>query len=291
MIRVRVAVLSASLSLVFACMMGQTALRAPGAEVTKLADGFLFTEGPAADSQGNVVFSDIPNRRIHRWSAEGGLSLLRDDLAATNGLYYAPDGTLVVCEMEGRRVSAIAPDGSVTLLADNYVGRKFNSPNDLWVDPKGGVYFTDPYYGDDPGSLEQGGYHVYYITPEREVLRVLDDMVGPNGVIGTADGARLYVGDPGAKMTWVYDIQPDGSLAGKRLFAAEAHDGLTLDERGNLYVTGEHINVYSPEGELLETIEVPEQPANLTFGGPGGMTLFMTARSGFYSLRMNVRGQ
>jgi gluconolactonase len=153
------------------------------------------------------------------------------------------------------------------------------------------VYFTDPYYGDDPGSLEQGGFYVFYITPEREVLRVLDDLTGPNGIVGTADGKLLYIGDPGDDKTWVYRIAPDASLTDKRLFASEAHDGLTLDERGNVYVTGDHVNVYTPDGELLETIVVPEQPANLTFGGSDGRTLFMTARTGLYSLRMNVRGQ
>jgi gluconolactonase len=291
MIPSRAVALTALLACFSACATGPAEVRAPGAEVVKLADGFSFTEGPAADAEGNIVFSDIPNRRIHRWSADEGLTLFRDDLEATNGLYYDSAGNLIVCEMEHRRISSVAPDGSVTLLADNYAGRKFNSPNDLWVDPMGGVYFTDPYYGDDPRSLEQGGYYVFYVTPEREVLRVLDDLVGPNGIIGTADGKLLYIGDSGDEKTWVYAVQPDGSLTEKRLFVSEAHDGLTMDERGNVYVTGEHVNVYTSDGELIETIVAPEQPANLTFGGPEGRTLFMTARSGFYSLRMSVRGQ
>jgi gluconolactonase len=259
--------------------------------VTKLADGFLFTEGPAADAVGDVYFSDVPKRVIHKWSERDGLTIFRDDLEATTGLYFDPDGNLVLCEMDRRRVSAIAPDGSLSLLADNYAGKRFNSPNDLWVDSKGGVYFTDPYYGEDAKSLEQGGNYVFYITPEREVLRMLDDLVKPNGLVGTQDGKRLYIADSGDDKTWVYRIDSDASLVDKQLFVPEAHDGLTLDERGNVYVTGEQINVYTPDAVLIDTIVAPEVAANLAFGGVDGRTLFITAGTGLYSLRMSVRGR
>jgi len=275
-----------------ACAGTRFPLIEPDAEIVQLANGFLFTEGPAADADGNVFFSDIPNRRIHKWSVDGELHTYREDLGATNGLYFDSDGSLVVCEMQRRQLSRIAPDGTRTLLADAHAGKKLNTPNDLWVDPRGGVYFTDPYYGEQPETLEQFGFHVYYITPgEQRVVRVLDDLKGPNGIIGTADGRLLYVGDAGANKTYVFRIESDGSLTGRRLFAPEAYDGLTLDEEGNLYVTGKGVNIYSPEGRLIGSIDPPEQPANLTFGGPDRRTLFMTARTGLYSLRMKVRGQ
>jgi gluconolactonase len=266
-------------------------LVASGAQVEKLADGFAFTEGPAGDAQGNVYFSDIPNNRIHKWSAESGLSVFRENSGAANGLYVDRDGNLVACEGGSRRVTRIAPDGTVTVLASEYEGKKLNSPNDLWIDPRGGIYFTDPRYGNRDG-LELGGYYVYYISPrDQRLVRVINDLVMPNGVIGTADGKLLYVADPGDRKTYAYDIQPDGSLANRRLFASQGSDGMTLDERGNVYLTGRGVIVYSPQGEQLTTIATPEPPANVTFAGKDRRTLFITARTGFYRLQMNVRGQ
>ena len=267
-----------------------TGLVAAGAEVEKLADGFTFTEGPAGDSEGNVFFTDVSNSRIHQWSADGELSTFRENTGRANGLYFDKEGNLVVCEGGNRRITSIAITGGETVLADSYDGKKLNSPNDLWVDPRGGVYFSDPRYGDKEG-VEQDGFHVYYIRPDRAVVRVIDNLDTPNGVIGTKDGKLLYVADAGGSKTYVYRIQDDGSLTDRKQIAPEGSDGMTLDERGNLYLTRAAVHVYSPEGERISTISVPEQPSNVTFAGKDGKTLFITARTGFYSLRMNVRGQ
>ena len=158
------------------------------------------------------------------------------------------------------------------------------------IDPRGGVYFSDPRYGDKEG-VEQDGFHVYYIRPDRAVVRVIDNLDTPNGVMGTKDGKLLYVADAGGSKTYVYRVQDDGSLTDRKQIAPEGSDGMTLDERGNLYLTRAAVHVYSPEGERISTISVPEQPSNVTFAGKDGKTLFITARTGFYSLRMNVRGQ
>ncbi len=150
------------------CGTEDTGLLAPGAKVGKLSGGFEFTEGPAADAAGDVYFSDIPNNRIHKWSLDGKLTTFREDSNEANGLYFDKAGNLLACEGKdnaGRLVS-IAPDGTLTVLADKYEGKPFNSLNDLWIDPKGGVYFTDPRYG-DRDNLPQGGEHVYYLTPDR----------------------------------------------------------------------------------------------------------------------------
>ena len=267
-----------------------TDLVAAGAEVEKLAGDFGFTEGPAGDAEGNVFFSDIPNSRIHRWSADGELSTFRENTGRANGLYFDREGNLAVCESGNRRITSIAANGAVTVLADSYDGKKLNSPNDLWVDPRGGVYFTDPRYGDKEG-VEQDGFHVYYIRPDRSIVRVIDNLVTPNGVLGTKDGKLLYVADAGGDKTYVYRIQDDGSLTDRKQIAPEGSDGMALDERGNLYLTDAGVHVYSPEGERIATITVPEQPSNVTFAGKDGKTLFITARTGFYSLRMNVSGQ
>jgi gluconolactonase len=266
-------------------------LVAPGAKVEKLADGFAFTEGPACDAEGNVYFSDIPNERIHKWSLDGKCTVFREKSGGANGLYFDGDGNLLACEGGSRRVTSISPDGKVTVLADRYKGKKLNSPNDLWIDPQGGVYFTDPRYGNQEG-LEQDGFHVYHLPPgRRPLVRVIDDLVKPNGVVGTADGKRLYVADAGDGKTYVYRVQPDGSLTDRKTIAPIGSDGMTLDEKGNLYLTRGAVHVYSPEGKKLTAIEVPEPPANVCFGGADRRTLFITARTGLYSIRMNVRGQ
>ncbi len=266
-------------------------LVAPGAKVQRLAGGFVFTEGPACDAKGNVYFSDIPNERIHKWSLDGELTTFRENTGRANGLYFDREGNLLACEGGNRRLVSISPDGKVTVLADSYNGKKLNSPNDLWIDAHSGVYFSDPRYGREEG-MEQDGFHVYYLPPKRrELVRVLDNLVKPNGVVGTADGKLLYVADAGDGKTYVYRIQPDGSLTGRKLIAPVGSDGMTLDEQGNLYLARGVVHVYSPEGKNIATIEVPEAPANVCFGGSDRRTLFITARKGLYSIRMNVRGQ
>ncbi|MHC4594964.1 MAG: SMP-30/gluconolactonase/LRE family protein [Planctomycetota bacterium] len=204
---------------------------APGAKVEKLVGGFKFTEGPAADAKGNIFFSDIPNNRIHKWSPDGTLSVFRENSGGSNGLYFDKKGNLLACEGRGRRLVSIDPRGKVTILAERFQNKRFNSLNDLWIDPKGGVYFTDPRYGRRDG-MEQDGEHVYYLSPDRkDIIRVIDDMVRPNGIIGTPDGKLLYATDRGGKKTFVYTINKDATLSNKKLFAPEGSDGMT-DDRG-----------------------------------------------------------
>lgn len=268
-------------------------LVAPGGKVQKLADGFAFTEGPAADADGNVYFSDVRNSRIHRWSTDGELSTHREDTGRANGLFFTKDGNLLACEGGARRVTLQnLKTGKLSVLADEYQGKKLNSPNDLWIDSEGGIYFTDPRYGSMEG-LELDGFHVFYIPADRSqpLQLVLDDLVKPNGIIGTADGKQLYVTDPGDKKTYVYDIKGPGKLANKKLFCENGSDGMTLDEQGNLYLTSGAVVIYNPDGKLIEEIEFPEAPANVTFGGKDDKTLFVTARTGFYSIPMQVTGQ
>ncbi len=261
----------------------------PGAEVKKLADGFRFTEGPAWDRKGTLYFSDIPNQTIHTWSEKKGVGVFKKLEGSANGLWFDKEGNLYVCQPTGRAVIRLTPEGQQTTIADSYQGKKLNSPNDLWMAPDGGLYFTDPRYG-QMDDLEQDGFHVYYIPPKGTIRRILSDLKKPNGVVGTADGKKLYVTDPGANTTYVYDIQKDGSLANRKVAAPAGSDGLTLDERGNLYITGKTIRIYSPKGQVVGRIEVPETASNLTFGGADGKTLFITARTGLYAVKLNVKG-
>lgn len=258
---------------------------AAGAQVQKLAGGFGFVEGPAADAQGNLYFSDITNSRIHKWSLEGKLSTFLENTGGANGLFFDKLGNLCACQQNGdHNLVSIAPDGKITVLADKYNQRKFNSLNDLWIDPNtGGIYFTDPRYGNRDG-MEQGGEHVYYLTPDRKkVIRVVDDMTRPNGLIGTPDSKKLYIADHGGGKTFVYTINKDGTLTDKKLFAPEGSDGMTIDNEGNIYLTTTLVAVYSKDGKKIEEIKVPEQPANVSFGGKDRKTLFITARTSLYS--------
>ena len=262
---------------------------AAGTEVEKLAGGFRFTEGPAAEAEGNVYFTDIPNNRIHKWSVEGKVSVYKEDTGRANGLFFTDDGDLLACSGGNGVVVRIDKDKDVYILADKFGGKKFNSPNDLWTDTKGGVYFTDPRYGSRE-DLPQDCEGVYYIRLSGEVVRVVDDMVRPNGIIGTADGKKLYVTDHGGGKTWVYDIKKDGTLKNKKLFVERGSDGMTIDEEGNIYLTTDAVEVFNKKGELVERIEVPERPANVCFGGRDRRTLFITARTGLYSVKMRIKG-
>jgi gluconolactonase len=265
-------------------------LVADGAELKTLASSFTFTEGPAADQQGNVYFTDIPNNRIYLWTTAGELEVFRENSNGTNGLFFYSDWRLFGAEGGAGRISRMDAQGNAVPVLEQFNNKPFNSPNDLWIDQQGGIYFTDPRYGDE-SNIPQSGYHVYYLPAgSSDALPIITDMQKPNGIIGTRDGSTLYVADHLGNQTFAYTITAPGQLSNKRLIAPQGSDGVTLDEQGNLYLTARHITVYSPQGELLQTIEVPLAPANLTFGGEERDVLFITARSTLFSLQMNTRG-
>ena len=257
--------------------------------VQKLADGFKFTEGPAADKEGNIYFTDIPNNRIHKWSVDGKLSTFMENSDKANGLFFDKNGNLIACAGGAGKLVSISPKGEITVLAESYQGKPFNSPNDLWIDPKGGIYFTDPRYG-RRDNLPQDGEHVYYLSADRKsIKRVINDMVKPNGIIGTGDGKLLYVADHGANKIYAYKINPDGTISDKKLFAEQGSDGMTLDENNNVYLTANTVSIYDPSGKLIETIEIPERPSNVCFGGKDKNKLFITARKSLYSIDIQIK--
>jgi len=265
-------------------------LIAPGAKPVKLAGGFKFTEGPAVAANGDVYFTDIPNNRIHKWAvADGKLSTFAEETKGANGLFFAEDGSLYACQGLAKRVAAYTADGSgSSSLAKRHAGKKFNKPNDLWIDGKGGVYFSDPNYGNTEHT--QDGEHVYYIPPGGEVIRVADGFKRPNGLVGTPDDSTLYIADIGDKKIYRYAIQSDGTLKDKKLFCESGSDGMTLDRQGNVYLTAGRVKVFDPKGGQIANLKFPESPANVVFGGKDRKTLYVTARTGFYSLEMAVSG-
>jgi gluconolactonase len=269
---------------------------APGASVEKLSGGFSFTEGPAVDKQGNVYFTDQPNNKILKWSTEGTLSTFHSDGGRANGLYFDHNGNLLSCSDMDNELWSIDLQGNPVVLVADYGGKKLNGPNDLWIHPNGGIYFTDPlykrpYWTRNP-DMQQDGEHVYYLSPDRKKLtRVDEQVVKPNGIIGTPDGKKLYVADIGDKKTYVYDINPDGTLTNRKLFAEMGSDGMTIDHKGNIYLTGRGVTVFNPKGEQIEHIPVDANwTANVCFGGKDMKTLFITASQHLYSLKMKVKG-
>jgi len=262
-----------------------------GAEVYRIGGEFAFLEGPAADRAGNLYFTDIENNRIHLLSTDGTLSVVREPSYFANGLTMDLDGNLLICEQAAQRITSMDSDGNITVVADAYNGRPLNSPNDAWVNLQGGIYFTDPRYGHPDGEISQDGEHVYYISPDRSALRrVITTLPKPNGVIGTEDGRRLYVADTQLRKVFQFDVAEDGSVSNQQEFADQGSDGMTMDALGNVYLTWVGgVYIYNSQGERIEFIETPQMPANVGFGGADGQTLFMTARTGLYALRMNVK--
>lgn len=271
-------------------------IAAPGAKLTLLGDTFKFTEGPAADKQGNVFFTDQPNNRILEWSVDGKLSTFMSDSGRSNGMYFDDAGNLYACADLNNQLWEIDPAAKkVTVLVKDYDGKKLNGPNDVWVRPDGGIYITDPFYKRDywkRGGMEQPGQYVYYLTPDHKKLtRVIEDMKQPNGIIGTPDGKRLYVADIGGHKTYSYAINQDGTLSDKKLFAEMGSDGMTIDDEGDIYLTGKGVTVFNAQGEKIDYIPIDKPwTGNITFGGKDRDTLFITASDSLYSLKTRVHG-
>jgi len=285
------------------------------ATIEKLADGFQFGEGPVWSRDGSLLFSDPNTNVIYRWTTDGRVGVFRErsgydgfdvgrlNQPGSNGLALDATGRLTVCEHGNRRVTRIEPDGRVTVLADRYQGRRLNSPNDLVYRSDGALYFTDPPFG-LPGFHEDPAREVpytgVYLLRDGELALVSTDLTGPNGIAFSPDERFLYVSnwDTQRKIIMRYEVRRDGTLRNGRVFfdmggapGAEALDGLKVDQRGNLYASGPGgVWILSPAGKHLGTLHAPQLPANLAWGDADGRTLYLTARSGLYRVRLSVAG-
>jgi gluconolactonase len=275
--------------------VSESKLIAKGSTVTLVSSDFLFTEGPAADGDGNVFFTDQPNDKIMKWSTDGTLSVFMDSTGRSNGLYFDKKGNLIACADKDNQLWSIDKNKNVTVLVSDFEGKKLNGPNDLWIDPKGGIYFTDPFYKRDywnRSEKEIPEENVYYLSPDKKKLMVAaSEFVRPNGIIGTPDGKKLYVADINAKKIYSYIINEDGTLSGRALFTDMGSDGMTVDTKGNVYLTGKGVTVFNSKGEKIEHINVDAPwTANVCFGGKDRKTLFITASKSVYTLKMKVKG-
>ncbi|MGB8489940.1 MAG: SMP-30/gluconolactonase/LRE family protein [Bacteroidales bacterium] len=274
---------------------GLSAILKKGAKLEKLAGDFSFTEGPTADKAGNVFFTDQPNDRIMEWSTRGVLSTYMQPSGRSNGMFFDNKGYLWSCADEKNELWRISPDKKVEVILNKYDGKLLNGPNDVWVGPGGSIYFTDPFFKRtwwDHTSMPQDKQCVYYLSSDYKTLkRVAEDLVQPNGIVGTTDGKTLFIADMGAKKTWSYKIQKDGSLSDKTLFCEMGSDGMTIDSEGNIYLTGRGVTVFDRTGKKLGNFEVPESwTANICFGGRDRKSLYITASKGLYRMATRVKG-
>jgi gluconolactonase len=268
---------------------------ASGATLQKISDQFSFTEGPTADRKGNIYFTDQPNDKIWKYDVSGNLSIFMTGTGRSNGLDIDKSGNIISCADQNNELWSISPAGTTKVLFGNPEGNRLNGPNDCWIHPSGKIYFTDPYYkrkywthADQQPRKE----NVYFWDKKSGKIKVVDSALRkPNGITGSKDGRQLYVADIGGNKTFRYTIAKDGSLTEKTLFVEQGSDGITLDNKGNLYLTGKGVTVYSPQGEKIEHIEVPSGwTANLCFGGKNKDLLFITASESVYTLKMKVKG-
>ena len=266
----------------------------------RIATGFSFTEGPVWHPDGYLLFTDIPANRIYKWTQDYRVEIVRSPSGHSNGLTFDRQGRLIACEHSNRRVSRTELDSTIVTLVDNYEGKKLNSPNDAVVKSDSSIYFTDPPYGltsafGVSGLQELSFEGVYRILPVDSRLTLLvDNIYNPNGLAFSTDERLLYVASSSARCIYAFDVQVDGTLANRHVFAnvLGSPDGIKVDSLGNLYVTTGSFNVqvYDRMGTRLGNIAIPEPTSNCAFGGRDYTMLFITARTSVYRIKLKVPG-
>jgi len=262
-------------------------------QVQTVAVSHKFVEGPIwCARDGYLLYSDIPTDKIHKIDGKGP-SIFRENSGGANGNAFDDKGRLYTCEGHARRVTRTDKKGAVEVLADQFEGKKLNGPNDIAVTKHEHVYFTDPAFGSAVNSRELPFYGVFHISPKGPMIAVLRWKTRPNGLAVSPDGNTLYVTNSDERNVRAYDIAKDGSLQNERIFLAAIEgvpDGIDVDDKGNVYVAAAEVCIFSPKGERLTTIHLAEKPSNLTFGDGDLKSLYVTARSTVYRVRMEAKG-
>ena len=261
--------------------------------IEKVDAGFRFTEGAVWSREGFLLFSDVPNNHIRKLVPGERSSVFRDDSHGANGNTYDAQGRLYSCESKTRRVVRLDKKGKMEVLAEKWEGKRLNAPNDIVVRKDGNIYFTDPAFGDQADTRELSFYGVYHITPKGVMSLIAKPAGRPNGIAFSPNGRILYVDNSDDRNVRAYDVDRNGEVSNERVVVSNIDgvpDGMKVDEKGNLYITAKGIAVYTPEGKLLQNIELSETPANCAFGDPDLQTLYITARTSLYRIRLNVKG-
>jgi len=259
-------------------------------QVEKIAHGFRYTEGPVWSHDGYLLFSDIPGNRILKRAPDGDTEVYREASNGAAGNAFDSQGRLYTCETHSRRVTRTDKKGRIEVLADKWDGKRFNAPNDIVVSRSGHVYFTDPAFGNQRDTRELDFYGVYHITPKGQLSVIAKPAGRPNGIALSPNGRILYVANSDERNIRAYDVERDGEVSNERVAISKIDgipDGIRTSEHGNLYVAAKGIAVYSPEGKLLTTISVAETPSNCAFGDPDFHTLYITARTSLYRIRLS----
>ena len=280
------------------CVFSQEEARlfAKDASLFKVASDYKFTEGPASDRMGNVYFTDQPNDRIIKWNVvDEKVTVYMQNSGRSNGLFVDDLGNLIACADLKNQLWQIDQNQNVSILVHDFEGKKLNGPNDLWIDRKGGIYFTDPFYKRPYWSRaekEIESENVYYLSPDKKNLQIVaQGFVRPNGIVGSKNGRKLFVADIGDQKTYSFKVHKDGSLSDRKLFVEMGSDGMTLDHQGNLYITGKGVTIFNKKGVKIGHIDVPENwTANVCFGGEQQHKLFITAMGSLYTMDMQVKG-
>lgn len=268
-------------------------------KIKRVATGFNFTEGPIWFAEEKfLLFSDIPANKILKLIPDSHTTIFRQPSGNSNGLTRDKEGRLIACEHSNRRVTRTEKDGSITVLVDKFQGKKLNSPNDVVVKSDGAIYFTDPPYGIKPNQKEQSIHAVYCLSPDgNEIVVVADDFEGPNGLAFSPDEKKLYIDDSARFHIRVFNVQADGTLSDSRLFhdmnvsKPGVPDGMKVDVLGHIYCTGPGgVWVFDAEGHHLGTIVTPERPANCAWGDDDWRSLYITANTSIYKIRVNIPG-
>jgi gluconolactonase len=268
----------------------------PTVRLELLHSGCRWAEGPAWFAAGRyLVWSDIPNDRMLRWDeTDGSVSVFRQPAWNSNGHTVDQEGRLVSCEHRGRCVSRTEHDGRRVVLADRFEGKRLNSPNDIVVSRSGHVYFTDPAFGKAQDTRELDFYGVYHLTPKGELRLIAKPQGRPNGIALSPNGRILYVNNSDERNVRAYDVEHNGEVSNERILISGIDgvpDGMKVDEKGNLYVAAKDIIVYSPEGKEIGRIPVSESASNCAFGDPDFQTLYITARTSVFRVRLEgVKG-
>ncbi|MBI3207493.1 MAG: SMP-30/gluconolactonase/LRE family protein [Candidatus Solibacter usitatus] len=261
--------------------------------IEKIAAGNRFTEGPVWSREGFLLFSDVPNNRVIKWVPGVGLQSFRDNSNGVNGNTMDAQGRLYSCESRTRRVVRLNKEGNYDVLADKYDGKRLNAPNDIVVRRDGHLWFTDPAFGEQEEHREMDYFGIYHITPKGELNLIAKPKGRPNGVALSPNGRILYVANSDDRTLVAYDVDGAGRTSNERVFIKDIDgppDGIRVDEKGNVYVTCNQLAIYTPQGKLLKVIEFPETPRNCAFGDADFQTLYVTALTSVYRVRLKMKG-